>query len=128
MSPHLAPLAAAGQTGVKYHPAPVATYAREGEKMEPINLEPRFSTMEIPGKCIKCLAEQELNNCLTELLKGKGENKELEQRFEALVAFLKSPESEKLRAESERYLAQGKGVRVRIYFEEGKPRYEIEIS
>jgi len=96
--------------------------------MKPINLEPRFSTMEVPGKCIECLAEQELNNCLMELLKGEGENKELEQRFEALVAFLKSPDSEKLRDESERHLAQGKRVRVRIYFEEGKPRYEIEIS
>ena len=96
--------------------------------MEPISLEPRFSTMEVPGKCIKCLAEQELNNCLMELLKGEGENKEFEHRFEALASFLKSPESEKLRDESERYLAQGKGVRVRIYFEAGKPRYEIEVT
>ena len=88
--------------------------------MEPIDLEPRFSTTEIPGKCIECLAEQELGNCLMELLKGKGRNKKLEQRFEALVSFLRSPESEKLRNESEKYLAEGKEVKVKIYSEEGK--------
>jgi len=79
--------------------------------MEPINLEPRFSTNEIPSKCIKCLAEQELGNCLMELLKGKGRNKNLEQRFEALVSFLRSPESKSLRDESEKYLAGGRRLR-----------------
>ena len=96
--------------------------------MEPINLEPGFSTKEIPGKCIKCLAEQELNNCLMELLRGEGENKELEQRFEALVSFLKSPESSKLRDEAERYLADGKQVSLKISFEQGQPKYEIKVT
>ena len=82
--------------------------------MEPINLNPRYSTREIPGKCIKCLAEQELNNCLMELLRGEGENKQMEQRFETLVSFLKSPESKKLRDETEKYLSEGKDVRVRV--------------
>ena len=50
--------------------------------MEPLNLEPRYSTSQVPGKCIKCLAEQQPNNCLLELLKGDDDNnKELEQRF-----------------------------------------------
>ena len=96
--------------------------------MEPIDLEPRFSTTEIPGKCIKCLAEQELGNCLRELLKGEGRNKELEQRFEALVSFLRSPESKKLRNESEKYLAEGREVKVKIYSEEGKVKYEIKLN
>ena len=62
--------------------------------MEPIKLDPKYSTKEIPGKCIKCLAEQELDNCLLELLRqGEVGNQELEHRFEALVSFLKSPES-----------------------------------
>jgi len=96
--------------------------------VEPINLEPRFSTNEIPGKCIKCLAEQELGNCLMELLKGKGRNKNLEQRFEALVSFLRSPESKSLRDESEKYLAEGKEVKVKIYSEKGKVKYEIKLN
>ena len=96
--------------------------------MEPINLDPRYSTRDIPGKCIKCLAEQELNNCLRELLRGEVENKELQQRFEMLVSFLKSPESQRLRDESEKYLAEGKHVTVRVYFDKGKPRYELKID
>ena len=96
--------------------------------MEPINLDPRYSTREIPGKCIKCLAEQELNNCLIELLRDEKDDKELKQRFETIVSFLKSPESRKLRDESEMYLAEGKQVSVKVYFEKGKPRYELEIK
>ena len=96
--------------------------------MEPINLDPRYSTKDIPGKCIKCLAEQELNNCLLELLRGEEENKELEQRFEALVSFLKSPESISLRDEAERYLAEGKKVTVKINFEMGQPKYELKVN
>ena len=96
--------------------------------MESINLDPRYSTKEIPGKCIKCLAEQELNNCLLELLRGEGEDKEIERRFETLVTFLKSPESQKIRDESEKYLAEGKKVTLRLSFANGKPKYELEIS
>ena len=96
--------------------------------MDTINLDPRYSTGNVPGKCIKCLAEQELNNCLLELLRAEGDDKELAQRFEMLVSFLKSPESRRLRDESERYLAEGKQVNVRISFEDGKPKYELKIN
>ena len=96
--------------------------------METIDLDPRYSTSDVPGRCVKCLAEQKLSNCLFELLKGEGDEKELVQRFETLVSFLKSPESQKLRAESERYLSEGKEVTVRIYFVDGKPKYELKIK
>lgn len=96
--------------------------------MKPINLKPEYSTSQVPGKCIKCLAEQELNNCLLELLRGNGDNEELEQRFEMLAAFLRSPESLKLRDEAEKYLAEGKKVTVKINFETGKPKYELKID
>ena len=96
--------------------------------MDTINLDPRYSTSDVPGKCIKCLAEQELNNCLLELLRAKGDDKELVRRFEMLSSFLKSPESLKLRDESERYLAEGKQVTVRISFEDGMPKYELKIN
>ena len=98
--------------------------------MEPVDLEPNYSTSQIPGKCIKCLAEQELNNCLLELLR-KGDdnnNKELEQKFEMLTAFLRSPESKKLRDEAEKYLAEGKKVTVRINHLSGKLEYELKVE
>jgi hypothetical protein len=96
--------------------------------MEPIDLEPRYSTNEIPGKCIKCLGEQELNHCLMQLLREEGANEEVQSKYEALVTFLQSPESKRLREESERYLAEGKQVVVRISFNEGQPKYELKVS
>ena len=84
--------------------------------METIDLDPRYSTSDVPGRCVKCLAEQKLNNCLFELLRGEGDEKELVQRFEMLVSFLKSPESQKLRAESERYLSDLRGRRLQSVY------------
>jgi hypothetical protein len=95
--------------------------------MEPIELEPRYTSGELPGKCIKCLAEQELDGCLRELLRGE-DNEEAKQRFEMLVTFLKSPESQTLRDEAETYLAEGKKVKLRLSFTDGKPKYELKIE
>ncbi len=97
-------------------------------KDESIDLEPRYSTSNIPGKCLKCLAEEELNKCLLGLLSIEGDDKELVRRFETLISFLKSPESQKLRDESEYYLSEGRQVSVRIYFVDGEPKYELKIS
>jgi hypothetical protein len=93
-----------------------------------IELQPRYSTREIPGKCIKCLAEQEYGDCLRELLRGEGENKGLEETYEAIVSFLTASELQRLRDETEKYLAEGKDVKVVIHLEEGKPRYQIKLG
>jgi len=93
-----------------------------------IDLEPRYSSKDIPGKCIKCLAEQKLDTCLRELLRSQEDDPEAFRRYETLLAFLQSPESEKLRVESEQYLADGKQVTVSILFEDGKPKYELKIN
>jgi len=96
--------------------------------MEPVSLDPRYPTSNLPGRCLKCLAEEELNKCLIGLLRVEGNDKELAQRFEMIVSFLKSPESQKLRDDSERYLSEGKEVSVRIYFADGKPEYELTVK
>ena len=98
--------------------------------MESFELEPRYSTKEIPGKCLKCLAEQELNSCLMLLLRDEeeGSSEEVQQRFQALVSFLQSPESKWLRHKSERYLAEGKKVKLEINLESGKSKYELKID
>jgi hypothetical protein len=93
-----------------------------------LELEPTYSTTEIPGRCIKCLAEEQFRDCLRELLKGGSESKELEEMYEALVSLLKSPDLGKLRAESERYLAEGRDVKVVLHTGEGEPRYEIRVG
>ena len=95
--------------------------------MEPINLNPRYSSGKLPGRCIKCLAEQELNSCLRELLRGE-DCEEVKQRFEMLVTFLKSPESKRLRDEAEKSLAEGKKVSLRMSFTDDKPKYELSVD
>jgi len=101
---------------------------QEVEEMDKIELKPGYSTVEIPGKCIKCLAEQEYGNCLRELLKGEEGKKELEGRFEALISLLTSPELVRLRDESEKHLADGKEVKLTIHLSEGQPRYELKTD
>jgi len=54
--------------------------------------------------------------------------KKLEKRFEALMSLLKSPELTKLRDESEKYLADGKEVKLIINLERDKPKYEIKLD
>jgi len=96
--------------------------------MEPIEIEPKYSGQDISGKCIKCLAEQKLDTCLKELLNSEVDDLSRQQRYEALVAFLHSPESEKLRIESERYLAEGKHVTLRITSENGQFKYNLKVE
>ena len=96
--------------------------------MEPINIAPMYSTNSVPGKCVKCLAEDQLNKCLFELLRGEGDDKELTKRFEMIVSFLKSPEARKLRDDAEYYLSEGKQVSVIISFINGKPKYDLQIK
>ncbi len=96
--------------------------------MESYDLEPRYSTNEISGKCLKCLSEQELNSCLMQLLRDEGTNEDIQYKYQALIDFLASPEFQPLREESEKHLAEGKQVSVKISFIQGKPRYELKTK
>jgi hypothetical protein len=98
------------------------------ENQERIDLTPHYSADDVPGKCIKCLAEQKLDTCLRELLRSEEDDPKQYQTYEVLLAFLQSPESEELRKESERYLAEGRQVTVSINFEGSQPRYELKIK
>ena len=96
--------------------------------MESYKLAPRYSTNEISGRCIKCLDEQELNNCLIQMLREEDINEETQRKCEALVAFLRSPEAKRLRVESEKYIVEGKRVTVTIGSKNGKPEYGLKIE
>jgi hypothetical protein len=93
-----------------------------------LELEPRYSTREIPGRCIKCLADEQYRDCLRQLLKGGCESEELKETYEALVSLLKSPELQKLRDESERHLAEGRDIKIILHLGEVQPRYEIKVG
>jgi uncharacterized protein YceH (UPF0502 family) len=93
-------------------------------------LEPRYGTNEIAGKCLKCLGEEKLNFCLRELLRGEYEDEALKARYELLMGFLVSPDFEELRQESERLLSEGKRVAVRVTKDpaSGENRYTLIIK
>ena len=97
--------------------------------MESYELEPRYSTNEIPGRCLKCLGEHELNTCLMELLKDEPYDEEDVKKFQALVTFLQSSEMEELRAESERLLSEGRQVTLKIHsdMDTGNMSYELIV-
>lgn len=95
--------------------------------MDSFELEPKYSTSQIPGKCLKCLGEQELNSCMMELFRNEQDDEEIKQKFEMLVTFLQSPESKKLRDESEKLLSEGKHVTLKVNSDSttGKLIYEL---
>ena len=97
--------------------------------MDLYNLEPKYSTNEITGRCVKCLAEHEMNTCLMSLLRGDDQDSEEEtkKKYEALMTFLRSPAARELIDESEKLLSEGKKVNVKLYITDDKPRYELEI-
>ena len=98
--------------------------------MDSFELEPRYSTSKIPGKCLKCLGEQELNNCLMELLRNEETDENMKKKFEMLVTFLQSDESKQLRDESETLLSEGKHVTLTIKSDEktGNICYELNTD
>lgn len=44
--------------------------AKGGRRLDPVEIEPNYSSIELPGKCVKCLAEDEYGICMRHLLEG----------------------------------------------------------
>ena len=78
--------------------------------------------------CIESATRQELRKSADEYMqKGKGD-KTLEQKIDLLRLFLETADFRQLRAESERYLSEGKIVRFILTLDKGKPRYEMKTT
>lgn len=96
--------------------------------MDPIELEPKYTSHDVAGKCLRCMAQEQLSNCIVEMLGTGEENSILQQKYNALVAFLQSPEAQDLINETERLLSDGKKVNVRLHFENDNLSYELKIE
>jgi hypothetical protein len=96
--------------------------------MASIDLEPEYSGHNTSSKCVRCLAEQQLAACLRELLSNAEEDPVYLQQYEALAAFLTSPDAERMRIESESLLAAGRKVKLRIFYGDGKPVWELIVE
>ncbi|HEX9976899.1 MAG TPA: hypothetical protein VGA82_06570 [Dehalococcoidales bacterium] len=71
-------------------------------------------------------AKRQYNQLLHELLE-KGAEEELVEKTETLRLFLESADFNKLRAESEKHLLEGRKVRFIVYLDRGQPRYEMQV-
>jgi hypothetical protein len=95
---------------------------------ESIDLEPCYSHQDTIGRCIKCRAEEKLNECLRQLLdENSGDDTQTRERYELLYSFLQSPDLQQLCDKTEQYLAEGREVNLRIYFEEDELKYKLTI-
>lgn len=65
---------------------------------------------------------------MRELFEDEKDTPKLQQRYEILYAFLESSELQKVCDEAEKCLSEGKEASVRIYLEDGKPKYELKIK
>jgi len=97
-------------------------------EIDNFDLEPKYTSNEVPGRCLKCLAEKELTNCLFALLSEQSSDEELQQHYEALVALLECPDFERLRSEAERLLSEGKQVKVKVGYDKGNLHCELIVE
>jgi len=78
--------------------------------------------------CIETVAKEEYWSSVNKFMEDEQEDKELQQRIELLKAFLESMDFRKLRRESEKHLMRGETVKFIIYWESGKPSYEMVLT
>lgn len=93
--------------------------------MKKIELEPQYSTFEIPGHCLKCLAEHEYEKCLRTLLRGEEDTGDTIEKFKAILSLLKSEDLNKLRNKTEADLADGKKVKLIMHIDGENITYEV---
>ncbi|OPY69965.1 MAG: hypothetical protein A4E57_00843 [Syntrophorhabdaceae bacterium PtaU1.Bin034] len=87
-----------------------------------IMLEPDLS------HCIETVAKREYERVLSLLLKGRDEDKSLENELELLRLFLESADFGSLRSRCDEFLLAGKQVRVRLKLIERAPGYDVEMD
>jgi hypothetical protein len=78
--------------------------------------------------CVESAARDQYDESLREYLRTGEGSQELEERIELLKAFLELMDFSELRRESEKHLAQGRGVRFVVFMERGKPQYEMKVT
>jgi hypothetical protein len=82
------------------------------------------------SQCIETVARKEYERIVRRLLASAGEtedNQKLVDTLGLLKDFLETADFRKLRAESERYLVEGRGVKFTIYAGGKVPKYEMQI-
>jgi hypothetical protein len=76
---------------------------------------------------VETQAKRQYNQLVRQLLE-KDADTELTEKAEILRLFLESADFNKLRAESEKHLVEGRKVRFIVHLDRGQPRYEMRVS
>jgi len=75
---------------------------------------------------VETQAKRQYNQLVRKLI-DKGAEEELVEKTETLRLFLESADFNRLRAESEKHLIEGRKVRFIVHLDRGKPKYEMKI-
>ena len=77
--------------------------------------------------CIETVARKEYEKTAKKLLVPGVEDRDLQEKAEALRLFLTTADFQKLRRESEKPLLEGRQVKFRVFLEADVPKYEMQI-
>jgi hypothetical protein len=75
---------------------------------------------------VETQAKRQYNQLLRQLLE-KDADSELMEKAEILRLFLESADFNRLRAESEKHLVEGRKVIFIVHLDRGQPKYEMKI-
>ena len=77
--------------------------------------------------CIETVARKEYQKTAKKLLVPGEEDRDLQEKAEALRLFLTTADFQKLRCESEKHLLQGKQVKFLVFLEADEPKHEMQL-
>ena len=90
--------------------------------MKPIEFKPSLS------ECIETLAKRAYEEGLRNCLESTEISKELQERIKLLRLFLESADFSQLRAECERLLSKGMGVKLILRLMNSKPHIKVMVE
>jgi len=93
--------------------------------MEPVELTPEYSSLNVSGKCLRCLTAKEVDHCLYRLLDTETIDETLLEKFKLLIEFFDAPDLQRWIDTSESYMSDGHQVTIKVKREEGRITCEI---
>lgn len=78
--------------------------------------------------CIETVAKREFQEAMQKLLSMEEPSNTLQEKTEILRLFLENSDFRKLRAESEAHLQRGDKIKIIIYLEKGRVKYEMHTQ
>lgn len=94
----------------------------------PVNMAIKIELVPTLDHCIETAAKREFLKAEAEYMQSNKEDKNLEEKIELLRMFIDTANFRELRAESEKYLTEGKVVKFLLSLDNGKLSYTMKVS